>query len=150
MPELRKDPVLGRWVIISTERGKRPSDFNQESEGNAATPPNCPFCEGNEQKTPPEVAAVRPPGSQPDSPGWKLRVIPNKFPALRIEGQLGRKGIGIYDKMNGVGAHEVVIENPDHTRDLDEREIEENFLVYRSYRERIVDLMRDERFEYIL
>ena len=150
MPELRKDPVLGRWVIISTERGKRPSDFNQESEGNVATPPNCPFCPGNEQKTPPEVAAVRPPGSQPDSPGWKLRVIPNKFPALRIEGQLGRKGVGIYDKMNGVGAHEVVIENPDHTRDLDEREIEENFLVYRAYRERIVDLMRDERFEYIM
>jgi len=150
MPELRRDPVIGRWVIIATERGKRPSDFNQEAEEAKSNPANCPFEQGNEEMTPPEVAAVRPPGSQPDSPGWKLRVIPNKFPALRIEGQLGRKGVGLYDKMNGVGAHEVVIENPDHSRDLDQRDLEENFLVYRAYRERIVDLMRDERFEYIL
>jgi UDPglucose--hexose-1-phosphate uridylyltransferase len=150
MPELRKDPVLGRWVIIATERGKRPSDFKHEAEGSKQNPGNCPFCPGNEEMTPPEVMAVRPPGSQPDSPGWKLRVIPNKFPALKIEGQLGRKGVGLYDKMNGVGAHEVVIENPDHGRDLDARDIEENFLIYRAYRERIVDLMRDDRFEYIL
>jgi len=150
MPELRKDPVLGRWVIISTERGKRPSDFNHEATEVAGNPANCPFEAGHEEMTPPEVYAVRPPGSQPDSPGWKLRVIPNKFPALRIEGQLGRKGLGLYDKMNGVGAHEVVIENPDHMRDLDARQIEENFLIYKAYRDRIVDLMRDERFEYIM
>jgi len=150
MPELRKDPVLGRWVIISTERGKRPSDFNQEAESSPSNPANCPFCPGNEEMTPPEVAAVRPSGSQPDSSGWKLRVVPNKFPALRIEGQLGRKGVGLYDKMSGVGAHEVIIESPDHMRDLDARDIEENFLVYRAYRERIVDLTRDDRFEYIL
>ncbi len=150
MPELRRDPVLGRWVIIATERGKRPSDFNQEPEGEKGSPANCPFCSGNEEMTPPEVAAVRPPGSQPDSPGWKLRVTPNKFPALKIEGQLGRKGIGLYDKMNGVGAHEVVVESPDHTKDIDGRTLEENFLVYKAYRERIVDLMRDDRFDYIL
>ena len=150
MPELRKDPILGRWVIISTERGKRPSDFNHEAQESVTNPANCPFETGNEEMTPPEVYSVRPPGSQPDSPGWKLRVIPNKFPALRIEGQLGRKGLGLYDKMNGVGAHEVIIENPDHLRDLDARTIEENFLVYKAYRERIVDLMRDDRFEYIL
>jgi len=150
MPELRRDPVLGRWVIIATERGKRPSDFNQEPEGKQNSPTNCPFCPGNEQMTPPEVAAVRPPGSQPDSPGWKLRVMPNKFPALKIEGQLGRRGIGLYDMMNGVGAHEVVVESPDHTKDLDNRTLEENFLVYKAYRERIIDLTRDERFEYIL
>jgi UDPglucose--hexose-1-phosphate uridylyltransferase len=150
MPELRKDPVLGRWVIISTERGKRPSDFNHGVAEVAATPANCPFEMGHEEMTPPEVYSIRPPGSQPDSPGWKLRVIPNKFPALRIEGQLGRKGLGLYDKMNGVGAHEVIVENPDHNRDLDQRQIEENFLVYKAYRDRIVDLLRDERFEYIM
>ena len=150
MPELRRDPVLGRWVIIATERGKRPSDFNQESEGAKGNPASCPFCPGNEEMTPPEVGAVRPPGSQPDSAGWKLRVMPNKFPALRIEGQLGRQGVGLYDKMNGVGAHEVVVENPNHFNDLDQRELEENFLVYKAYRERIVDLSRDERFEYVL
>jgi UDPglucose--hexose-1-phosphate uridylyltransferase len=150
MPELRKDPVLGRWVIISTERGKRPSDFSHTESEPVSNPANCPFEAGHEEMTPPEVYSVRPPGSQPDSPGWKLRVIPNKFPALRIEGQLGRKGLGLYDKMNGVGAHEVVIENPDHLRDLDARTIEENFLIYRAYRDRIVDLLRDERFEYIM
>jgi UDPglucose--hexose-1-phosphate uridylyltransferase len=150
MPELRKDPVIGRWVIISTERGKRPSDFNHDPGEVTGTPANCPFETGHEEMTPPEVYSVRPPGSQPDSPGWKLRVIPNKFPALKIEGQLGRKGVGLYDKMNGVGAHEVVIENPDHGRDLDGRQIEENFLVYKAYRDRIVDLSRDERFEYIM
>lgn len=150
MPELRKDPVLGRWVIISTERGKRPSDFNHEPGELSANLSNCPFEPGNEEMTPPEVYSIRPSGSQPDSPGWKLRVIPNKFPALRIEGQLGRKGLGLYDKMNGVGAHEVVVENPDHKRDLDQRSIEENFLTYKAYRDRIVDLMRDERFEYIM
>jgi UDPglucose--hexose-1-phosphate uridylyltransferase len=150
MPELRKDPVLGRWVIISTERGKRPSDFSNEPGEVAGTPANCPFETGHEEMTPPEVYSIRPPGSQPDSPGWKLRVIPNKFPALKIEGQLGRKGLGLYDKMNGVGAHEVIIENPDHNRDLDQRTIEENFLIYKAYRDRIVDLMRDERLEYIM
>ncbi len=151
MPELRRDPVLGRWVIIATERGKRPSDLSiNETEGDKGNPANCPFCPGNEEMTPPEVASVRAAGSQPDSSGWKLRVIPNKFPALRIEGQLGRKGVGLYDKMNGVGAHEVVIENPDHYKDLDARTVEENFPIYRAYRERIIDLSRDERFEYIL
>jgi UDPglucose--hexose-1-phosphate uridylyltransferase len=150
MPELRKDPVLGRWVIIATERGKRPSDFNTEASEVQGSPTNCPFEQGNEEMTPPEVYAVRPPGSQPDSPGWKLRVIPNKFPALRIEGQLGRRGLGLNDKMNGVGAHEVIIENSDHMRDLDQRTVDENFLVYKAYRDRIVDLMRDERFEYVL
>lgn len=150
MPELRQDPILRRWVIIATERGKRPSDFNKQQEQVTQNISNCPFCSGNEEMTPPEVFSVRPPGSQPDSPGWKLRVIPNRYPALKIEGQLGRKGIGLYDKMNGVGAHEVVIENIDHFMDLDQRETEENFLVYKAYRERIVDLMRDERFEYVL
>ena len=75
MPQLRKDPVLGRWVIIATERGKRPTDFATEPEERKGG--FCPFDEGNEDKTPPEVMSYRAPGTAPDTPGWKVRVDPN-------------------------------------------------------------------------
>ncbi len=148
MPELRKDPIIGRWVIISTERGKRPTDF-------ASVPPArstsfCPFCEGNESKTPPEVLAFREPGTEKDKPGWRVRVVPNKFPALQIEGDLNRQGEGIYDKMNGIGAHEVIIETPDHNKklsDLDENHISEVIL---AWQQRVLDLKKDERFKYVV
>ena len=107
MPELRKDPIHGRWVIISTERSRRPSDFTPEERRPIGG--FCPLCEGNEDRTPPEIIAFRDNGTPPNSPGWTLRVVSNKFPALRIEGELNREGEGIYDKMNGIGAHEVVI-----------------------------------------
>lgn len=147
MPELRKDPVVGRWVIISTERSLRPTSF-----GPPPPPPAssfCPFCPGNEDKTPPEVHAVRPSGA-PNGPGWKVRVVPNKFPALQIEGGLDRRGEGLYDKMNGVGAHEVVIEGPEHDRDLADMPVEDLKMVLSTYRERVVDLHRDRRLRYVL
>ena len=84
MPELRKDPVIGRWVIVATERAQRPHDFHvpkDEPKGGF-----CPFCEGNEKKTPAEVYSIRRPGTGPDEPGWQVRVVPNEFPVLRIEG----------------------------------------------------------------
>ena len=104
MSELRKDPVTGRWVIISTERRKRPTDFRLESVL-IAPDPSCPFCEGHEQMTPHELLAVRHNGSRPNMPGWNLRVVPNQFPVLRVEGTLDRQGEGIFDRMNGIGAH---------------------------------------------
>jgi UDPglucose--hexose-1-phosphate uridylyltransferase len=143
MPELRKDPVTSRWVIISTERGKRPSDFGTEPEREHVG--FCPFCPGNEGKTPPEVLAYR-----PDGGGWNLRVVPNKFPALQIEGNLNRQGDGMYDKMNGIGAHEVIIETPDHAAtwaSLSERALED---VLWAFHDRVLDLKRDQRFRYIL
>lgn len=148
MSELRKDPVLGRWVIISTERRRRPSDF--EPEIRRPTGGFCPLCEGNEDKTPPEIIAFRNDGTPPNTPGWTLRVVPNKFPALRIEGDLGREGDGIYDKMNGIGAHEVVIETPRHTETLITLPLKAVENVLRAYRQRIVDLRRDRRFQYVL
>src|SRR5206468_2953184 len=121
LPELRKDPIVGRWVIISTDRAKRPTDFARDSvrmKGGF-----CPFCYGNESKTPPEIQAYRPNqngGAPPkrDTPGWTVRVVPNKFPALGIEGNLDRQAEGMFDKMNGVGAHEVIIETNDHNATL--------------------------------
>jgi len=147
MPELRKDPVVGRWVIISTDRGRRPSDFGQAEVARKAG--FCPFCLGHEDKTPPEVYAVREKGTRVNGPGWKVRVVSNKFPALQIEGGLNRRAEGIYDKMNGVGAHEVVIESPDHELELSEQPVEQINLVLTAFRARMIDLARDKRFRYI-
>ena len=148
MPELRKDPVIGRWVIISTERGKRPIDFKLEKR-----PPKggfCPFCEGNEDKTPPEVLAYRNPLTSPNMPGWKVRVVPNKFPALQIEGDLDKRGDGSYDMMRGVGAHEVLIESPDHLKNLMYLSREHIESIFWALRDRSIDLNKDSRFRYIL
>ncbi len=145
MPELRKDPVLDRWVIIAAERAKRPSDF--ESQECPAPDPQrfCPFCEGNESKTPPEIVAVRKKGSKPNGPGWSIRVVSNKFPVLRIEGDLGKKGIGIYDYMNGIGAHEVIIEGPGHTLSSTPLSDEEFLGIVKIYQDRLRDLSQDTR-----
>ncbi len=147
MPELRRDPVVGRWVIISTERGKRPSDFGRPEPTKQRG--FCPFCPGHEEKTPPEVYAIRENGGSPNADGWRVRVVSNKFPALQIEGDLNRRAEGIYDKMNGVGAHEVIIESPDHDQELSGNTIEQLNLILGAYRARIVDLSRDKRFRYI-
>ncbi len=148
MPEFRKDPITGRWVIVATERARRPADFSREQvviKGGRL----CPFCPGNEQKTPPEVLAYRQSGG-PNEPGWTLRTVPNKFPALRVEGDFNREGEGLYDKMNGIGAHEVVIETPEHQltlADLPEKRAED---VFWAFRDRIQDLKKDRRMRYIL
>lgn len=149
MPELRKDPITGRWVIIATDRAKRPTDFVRERveiRGSGF----CPFCNGNEAKTPPEIHAYRSDGSGKDTPGWSLRVVPNKFPALGIEGTLNRQGEGLYDKMNGVGAHEVIIETPDHQKTLATLPVKRVEDVVWAYRDRVLDLKKDRRFKYIL
>ena len=149
MSELRKDPVTGRWVIISTERSKRLSDFQLESV--AITPDdNCPFCEGHEHMTPRELLARLRDGTHHDSPGWELRVVPNQFPVLRVEGTLDRRGEGLFDRMNGIGAHEVVIESPRHVDTLatmSESAVEQ---VLGAFRDRVQDLKRDRRFRYIV
>lgn len=136
------------WVIITDERGRRPRDFITEREKVVMSA--CPLCYGNEDKTPPEVFAIRPDGSRPNTPGWKVRVIPNKYPALRIEGELEKRGKGLYDAMNGIGAHEVIVENPDHERSLAELSPAEITDVLRAYRARLIDLRKDARFRYIL
>ena len=144
MPELRKDPIVGRWVIIAHERAKRPHDFREEPHDHGQSQ-ICPFCEGQEELTPPEIIAYRDFGSRPNGPGWRIRVIPNRFPALKIEGNLNKRGDGIYDMMAGIGAHEVIIESPRHHTSmaaLDEVSIREVLWVYRD---RLVDLKKDTR-----
>jgi UDPglucose--hexose-1-phosphate uridylyltransferase len=136
-------------VIISTDRRKRPNDFRFERATTLGRE-QCPFCPGHEAMTPGEVLAYRQDGSAPNAPGWQLRVVPNKFPALQVEGTLDREGEGMFDRMNGIGAHEVIIETPHHDRSLaamSEPEIEH---VLWAYRERILDLKQDGRLRYIL
>jgi UDPglucose--hexose-1-phosphate uridylyltransferase len=149
MPELRKDPILERWIIISKERSKRPTDFvveRSESKGGF-----CPLCPGNEKTTPAEVLVYgREPGAGSNSSSWQVRVVPNKYPALVIEGDLDRRGEGLYDKMNGIGAHEVVIETPRHDERFSDLSPDRMRLVFKAYRERLLDLARDQRFRYVI
>ncbi len=143
MPELRKDPVVGRWVIIATDRARRPHDFH--SEFRRAEGGFCPFCEGNEEATPPEILAYREPNSGPNQPGWRVRAVPNKFPALQVEGNLDKRGDGIYDLMTGVGAHEVIIECAQHEVNMADLPLANIREVLWAYRDRLVDLKKDPR-----
>ncbi|OPY58976.1 MAG: Galactose-1-phosphate uridylyltransferase [Pelotomaculum sp. PtaU1.Bin035] len=147
MSELRKDPIIDRWVIISTERGKRPNDYKDIMEEKRTQ--DCPLCEGKEKSTPPEIIAYREPGSRNDTPGWWVRVVPNKFPALGIEGEPLLQQHGIYQTMNGVGAHELIVESTKHEPGLDtqtEKQVEE---VIWAWRDRSLDLRKDSRLKYI-
>lgn len=148
MADLRRDPVMGRWVIIETEAPLLPESF--EKEQHHWKTDGCPFCYGNEDLTPPEIDAIRDPKTQPNTPGWQVRVVPNKFPALRIEGDIDRRGLGIYDMSGGFGAHEVIIQGPYHHKeipDLLDKEVEN---IIRMCCLRTEDLKKDKRFKYIL
>lgn len=147
MSEWRKDPIVDRWVIISTERGKRPNDYKDILEEKKTQ--ECPLCVGKEKLTPPEIMAYREPGSQNDTPGWWVRVVPNKYPALRIEEESSLSQHGIYMAMNGIGAHELIVESFSHEPGLDtqtEKQVEE---VIWAWRERSLDLRKDSRLKYI-
>jgi len=145
MSEVRRDIVTDTWVIVETDHLEVPRDHLKA----LRKPPACPFCEGNEAMTPPEVAAIRPDG-EPNGPGWKVRVIPDRRPVLRIEGELQRVGVGIHDMVTGIGANEVVIEAPGHVTHFAELAPEQVELVLGTWRNRLVDLYRDQRFRYVL
>jgi UDPglucose--hexose-1-phosphate uridylyltransferase len=151
MPDLRRDPITGRWVIIATDRANRPTDFIREPV-TAKGGQFCPFCPGNESKTPPEVLAFRNGhnGNHANEPGWTVRVVPNKYPALMVEGELKRQAEGIYDRMNGVGAHEVIIETPAHDETLATMSVDQIRSVLHAYRARMLDLKNDIRLKYLL
>ncbi|ABR29953.1 galactose-1-phosphate uridylyltransferase [Thermosipho melanesiensis] len=148
MPEYRKDPVVRRWVIIATERAKRPHDFSvpkEEKQGGF-----CPFDYGNEHTTPPEVLAFRPEDTEPNSPGWWVRVVPNKFPAVDPNIEIQKYGHGMYDAMAGFGYHEVIVETPDHNSTFalyDDKQAKE---VVWAYVKRYKEIEKDERIKYVL
>lgn len=147
MSVLRKDPLTHGWVIFAEERFQPPTETIPTSP--SSRPEHCPFCPGNERMTPPEIRAVRPPGSRRDGPGWTSRVVPNQLAILHIEGKLDRRGEGLYDMTNGLGAHEVIIETPEHNALLQNYPNEKIQEILAVFRERTQDLLRDTRFRYI-
>ena len=116
MSEIRIDPITGRHLIFAVERDLRPTDlWNLAKEVNPMSEldyvQKCPFCKGNESATPEEILKV------PDSEDWKVRVFPNKFPAIKSmddENMQSSKPHSIYEKYSGIGTHEVIVESPFH------------------------------------
>ncbi|MEO0095136.1 MAG: DUF4921 family protein [candidate division WOR-3 bacterium] len=145
MSEVRRDIVTDTWVIIDTENDEIPSVPADISFPDGP----CPFCEGNEMSTPREIYAIRD-GSQSNSPGWKVRVVPNINPILRVEGELEKFGVGVYDMVTGTGANEVIIESPRHITNIPDLEQEQIALILDTYRFRIEDLHKDKRIRYVL
>jgi UDPglucose--hexose-1-phosphate uridylyltransferase len=153
--ELRKDPVVGRWVIIAGERSQRPNPFRSYTAAEPYSPAvnngePCPFCPGQEGLTPPEVLAYRYQEGGANAPRWSVRVVPNRYPALRIEGTPDKRAEGLYDRMRGIGAHEVVIEAPEHGSDPTQYSARQMVDVINAYRDRMTDLLHDTRFRYVL
>ncbi|HEB13301.1 MAG TPA: galactose-1-phosphate uridylyltransferase [Actinobacteria bacterium] len=146
IPELRQDILTGEWVVIASSRATRPESFSTEPK----KPPkkylaSCPFCSGNEAQTPPEVFAIRPADSANDTTGWKVRVVPNKFPALLNEGwhSPATEERGIYSFKQALGHHEVIVHSPDHNNTLAQMDPEYLELVLRVYQDRLEALSKD-------
>ncbi len=142
MPEIRKDPVFGRWVIIASERGRRPNEFRP---GGGPQGHICPFCAGNEALTPPVIYSL--PGA---GGGWRLRVVGNKYPALVSEGSADKSREGLYDRMDALGFHEVVIETPEHGRPLEEMPVEAVSDVLKTFMLRVKEIKKDPRIKHVL
>jgi len=148
MGELRRDPVVNRWVIIDSERADREALFQMEL--CAPIPASeCPFCPGREAEDD-ETFALGRPGRAANEPGWWLRVIPDKYPILRKEGTVERRSEGIFDLMSAVGIHEVVVETPEHHKgwpELDDLQVEQ---ILSTYRTRSLDLRQDNRLRQLV
>lgn len=149
MSQLRRDPITGRWIIVNYEKVVEPEEFSFEKVIKGNDVKKCPFCQGNEHLTPPEIVAHRNTGKH-NTPGWTIRVVPNKYPALEARGDLEKRGLGVFDKMNGIGDHEVIIDIPEHMRDVADISDNQAEEIIWSYISRSTDLRKDTRFKYIL
>jgi UDPglucose--hexose-1-phosphate uridylyltransferase len=147
MAQLRREPVTRMWVVVTNDDPKGPSDYLsfKPPYGRRVAEGPCPFCPGNERMTPQETFS-----SRQDGGGWSVRVIPNKFPFFRIEGNFDRRPEGMYDVMEAVGAHEIVVEAPEHDQNLATLEPNQIEKILLAYKGRLVDLEKDRRFEQFL
>lgn len=144
MSEFRKDIVTDQWVIIASERGKRPSDYSVIIKKNKQEV--CPFCAGFEHLTPAPVLTVEKSGS----PAWQVRVVPNKYPALQDMGDGFKETEDFYHLMNGYGRHEVIIETGIHSERMVDFSIEHLEKVLYTYKERHTELQKNKSLQYIL
>lgn len=156
MPELRKDPIVDRWVIISPGRVNRPHEFKFKIDRSVRDVD--PFAEGNESATPPEIAAYRNADSKPNEPGWRVRVIANRYPALvdadtdisNAHGPSEQHPAGLYEMLPGVGAHEVIVECPQSESNMSRLSIPNIREVLSIYRERLLCLGKDSQLAHAL
>jgi UDPglucose--hexose-1-phosphate uridylyltransferase len=135
--ELRKDPTRGNWVLIRPKAG-------------SPIYPDCPYCPGAERATAPEIAAYRKDGSPPNTSGWSVRVVPELDPYFRVEREMAREGVGMYDMIAPRGASELVLESPRHDDTLATLSAEQVESVLWMYRDRLLDLKRDPQIRDIL
>jgi UDPglucose--hexose-1-phosphate uridylyltransferase len=140
--ELREDPLSGRLVAIAAGRAARPEAFLRDTGPSRGTL-GCPFCPGHEHMTPPEVWADRPDGGEADGPGWRVRVVPNKFPAFAGPPGPPNQDGGLYRSAPSAGAHEVVIHSTDHHATLADLPDGQTALVLGAYRARLLAHRRD-------
>jgi UDPglucose--hexose-1-phosphate uridylyltransferase len=147
--ELRRDPVIGRWIIVSPGRSKRPGAVERPVEllHESATPRpsgECPFCPGHEDRTPPEITALRAAGTRPNAPGWRRRVFRSASPVVSPDEELIRQGEGMFDMMTGFGEHEVIVDTADHALTLATLSNEDLTELILLWRDRFRDLKRVE------
>ncbi len=150
MNQLRRDPVTGRWSIILSEEKVELATLIRHIPPTEQSLEACPFCEGNENLTPPEIYAFRPSNSKPNTPGWQVRVIPDRYPILEPRGDVDNRAVGIYDQLNGIGKHEILIEHPRHNVHIPEFSPEHMALVLKTMQIRTRQLKEDPRFRYVL
>lgn len=151
MHELRKDPISNRWIAVLKD-SKPPSYYLDRIEHivNDADDNNCILCQGKEDKTPQEIFAIREVGTPTNAPNWQIRVVPRINPIFQIEGDLGRRGVGMYDKMNSIGANEIIIESPKHDINPEDMGIPQMIKVVTTYKHRLYELEKDPRLRYTL
>jgi UDPglucose--hexose-1-phosphate uridylyltransferase len=147
--ELRKDPLLGRWIAVLSE-SLSPSQYNQAHHEEEPQEESCLLCAGREAETPKEIMVVPNPAGTEASGQWWTRVIPNFTPVFKVEGDLGRRGEGMYDKMNSIGASEIIIESPHHSVEPEDMGLDQMIRLIHTYRDRMTDLEKDERLRYTL
>lgn len=146
MSEIRYDRLHDTHVIIAPERLRRPDGMGEREEKTADSV--CPFCEGSEEMTPPEIYAVRRNGSLPNAIGWETRVVPNLYKAVQIEAAHTRH-LGMFEYWEGFGAHEIIIDTPRHTVSMEEWSENEIFTWLKTLAQRVGDLSRDHRIAHI-
>jgi UDPglucose--hexose-1-phosphate uridylyltransferase len=149
LPELRKDPVTENWVILSPNRTKRPTDL-AKTQNVPLRSDNCPFCPGSEDETLAETFAFRN-GGAPNQPGWTTRVFPNRFPALQLA-EVAETPVsnGLYEHRNGFGAHEVIVDCPEHVVSMGDTAAENIGNVFLAFQQRIKAFKQDPRLAYTI
>lgn len=147
--ELRKDFLLNRWVYFAPDRAKRPQLASPPPEAALDTADD-PFAAGNESETPPEVFAIRDPTSQPNRPGWEVRIVPNRYPATDRDADFDATETPFETCAAGFGIHEVVIETPESTSHLTTRGVEQLIKILSAYRDRGQEILSDPRVQQIV